>query len=229
MKTARVCCVEDGFVMAGKRTVKTRARADADRPCARVVRPAAPVESPLADFDTQLMLQVQEGNRDAASSLIRRNRERIARYVARLVSDRRAVEDLTQDVFLQALTHAEKYQPTAKVVTWLYRIATNVSLNYLKQPAVRRRAPEPPEGYLEVADRNEATPERRLGLDELQQRVSEAILSLPINQRIALTLLQYEGCSYEQISAVLGVTVEAVRSLLMRARRALREQLRGLA
>jgi RNA polymerase sigma-70 factor (ECF subfamily) len=174
------------------------------------------------------MLQAREGSREAASALIRRNRERIGRYIARLIRDRRAVEDLTQDVFLQALSHASQYQPTAKVSTWLYRIATNVALNYLKQPGVRRRAADSGDDPLEVADRHAPPPDRRLSLDELKQHVSRAILNLPVNQRIALALFQYEDCSYDQIAAVLDVSVEAVRSLLMRARTTLRRDLNGL-
>lgn len=193
--------------------------------------PAAPAPvqagSPLADFDTQLMLQVAAGNREAGSTLIRRNGRRIARYLGRLVRDPRAVEDLTHDVFLSALTHADQFRPTAKVTAWLYRIATNTALNFLKQSSRRQTRPEPPDGPLEVADPCGATPERRVSQNELRQHVSRAILELPINQRVALTLFQYEEFSYEQIAAVLDVSVEAVRCLLNRARTTLRRQLRA--
>ncbi len=187
------------------------------------VNPAA-----LADFDTQLMLQARQGNREAGSALIRRNADRIARYITRLVGDSRPAEDLTQDVFLQALTRADQYQPTAKVATWLYRIATNMALNYLKQAHVRRRVRTPSDQTLQMADPAAAAPEREVSLDELRHQVSEALDALPVNQRIALTLFQYEDCSYEQIAAVLDVSVEAVRSLLMRARTTLRRELQGL-
>lgn len=182
----------------------------------------------LADLDTQLMLQARDGNREAANTLIRRNFPRILRYVTRLVGNHRPVEDLTQDVFLHALSHADRYQPTAKVSTWLYRIATNASLNYLNRAAVRRRASDPPNGPLETPDRHEPTPYQRLNLDELKQQVAAALRELPPNQRVALTLFQYEDCSYEQIAAVLDVSVEAVRSLLLRARTTLRGRLTNL-
>lgn len=182
----------------------------------------------LEDFDTQLMLQARAGSREAANALVRRNSGRIARYLARLVGSRAPVEDLAQDVFVQALTHAQGYQPTARVITWLYRIATNIALNYLKRPDVQRRAARGPDSGAEPPDRHVAAPDRRMSLDELRQAVARAVHNLPVNQRVALTLFEYEDCSYEQIAAILDVSVEAVRSLLTRARATLRGQLQGL-
>lgn len=189
--------------------------------------PGHPAAEILADLDTQLMLQARTGNREAANALIRRNSERITRYIARLVGDS-AAEDLTQDVFLQAFSHASTYQATARVLTWLYRIATNVALNHLRQQASARRAAASSEDEpLDVPDPAELTPERQVTIEELRQQVTDAVNGLPLNQRIALTLFEYEDCSYEQIAAVLDVTVEAVRSLLGRARTTLRGRLRG--
>ncbi len=181
-----------------------------------------------SDLDTQLMLQARQGDRQAADTLIRRNAPRISRYLTRLVGNHRPVEDLTQDVFLRAFKNAEQYQPSSKVSTWLYRIATNTALNYIKQASLRRTVPEPAEGQMEVMDRSAPAPDRQMSLDELRQQVAGAVGALPMNQRVALTLFEYEDCSYEQIAAILDVTVEAVRCLLMRARTQLRARLQGL-
>lgn len=178
------------------------------------------------------MLQLRDGQADVASTLARRNFERVSRFIARVVRDRRPVEDLTQDVFVQVLSHARSYEPRAKFSTWLYRIATNVALNYLKQANVRRRSPGPigsGDDELDVADKTARDPQQHCSDDEVKWRVSEAIGALPPKQRVALLLFQYEGLTYEQIASVLGVTVESVRSLLMRARVALRMALQGLA
>lgn len=184
--------------------------------------------APLTDLDTQLMLQVRAGDRNAAGTLVRRNHERIARYLSRVVRDQRATEDLTQDVFLRVLSHADQYEPAAKLTTWLYRIATNTALNYLKQQRGRRVAESSPTPSPEIPDHRTAPPDEALSIDEMQRRVYDAILALPLKQRAALTLLAYEKLSYEQIASVLEVSVEAVRSLLGRARTTLREQLQGL-
>ncbi len=211
--------------MAGFRSRRTPA-ADANRGATPVV-PARNVH-PSADPDTQLMLLVAGGDRDAGGRLVARNRARIAGFIAHLVHDRRVVDDLTQDVFFAALRNADQYRPTAKVSTWLYRIATNATLNYLKQRATRSRARSLPAGAQEPADRRETGPEQQVAQDELRHQVSRAIHTLPLNQRIALTLCEYEGFSYEQIATVLDTTIESVRSLLRRARLALRSELKEL-
>lgn len=185
----------------------------------------------LADLDTQMMLQVRQGNAEVANSLVRRNFTRVSRYISRVVRDPRSVEDLTQDVFLQVLKSAHRYEPTARFSTWLYRIATNTALNHLNQAYVKKqrdRTRESDNGQPEIVDRSNSSPERQLSLDELRIRVSAAVSTLPVKQRIALTLFQYEGLSYEQIASVLDTTVESVRSLLSRARAALRAKLSGL-
>lgn len=190
------------------------------------VQPAQPAS---ADFDAQLMLQWQAGNANAADALIRRNFDRVSRYVARLVRNPRAVEDLTQDVFLQVMRNGARYEPTARFSTWLYRIATNTALNHLNEAAVRRQR--------NLGDRDAeavlpsgggAAPDCRMSLDEIRAKVAGAIGQLPVNQRIALTLFEYEAMNYEQIAEVLESTVDSVRSLLRRARLTLRDQLADL-
>ncbi len=196
---------------------------------ARVGASQRPVESPLSDFDTQLMLQVREGNSEAASRLVRRNFGRVSAYIGRIVRQQRAVEDLTNDVFLSVFAHAVDYQPTAKFSTWVYRIATNRAFNHLKQTAKLKQVSAGLDDHEAVIpDRSDTRPERRMHLDELKLRVAEALSAMPARQRAALTLFEYETMSYEQIAAILGVTVESVRALLTRARADLRRRLIGV-
>lgn len=198
---------------------------DAAAPQVRRRAPATPSEL-LQDVDTLLMLQVGAGDAEAATTLVRRNFSRVLRYVGRMVRNSSAAEDLTQDVFLQILTHAREYQPRARFSTWLYRVATNRTMSYLRQHQVKRATSEQAgENVRLVADGREPGPDSPMNLLELQQHVAAALARLPINQRVALTLFEYEDLSYEQIAAILEVTAEAVRCLLSRARAALRQQL----
>lgn len=168
------------------------------------------------------MLRVRDGDMQAAESLIRRNSDRVARYIARLIRTDRAADDLAQDVFLQVLAAAGRYEPTAKFTTWLYRIATNVAISHLNKRSVANL------DMPEVADSHDDGPDDALSRDELRKTVASAISALPVNQRVALTLFQYEHLSYQQIANVMQVTVEAVRCLLTRARNKLRELLADL-
>ncbi|MGD8452417.1 MAG: sigma-70 family RNA polymerase sigma factor [Phycisphaerae bacterium] len=183
---------------------------------------------PPSDFDTQLMLQVQAGDTEAANKLVRRNFQRVSRYIARVVRNAAAVEDLTHDVFLRVLRNPQGYQPKAKFSTWLYRIATNAALNYVGQAHEKRRSDAGDEVTVRIPARGDSSPDHRLSLGELRAGVSAAISSLPIKQRIALTLYEYEEFSYEQIAIVLDSTADAVRCQLRRAREALRAKLSSL-
>lgn len=184
-------------------------------------------QSLAADFDTQLMLQLRAGDKHAATALARRNLPRIARYIARIVRNPLAVEDLSHDVFVHVLSHAPRYEPTARFSTWLYRVATNVAIDYLRRnkarpPSAADATPTPVEhGWLNQ-------PEGVVFQKELQAAVGDALSRLPLNQRVALTLFELEDFSYEQIACVLDVTVDAVRSLLPRAKETLRRELRHI-
>jgi RNA polymerase sigma-70 factor, ECF subfamily len=183
----------------------------------------------FADYDTQLMLQVREGNQEAASALARRNIRRVAGYIGRLVRDRHAAEELTHDVFVHVLEKASRYRPNAKFSTWLYRIATNIALNHLKQASIKRRRTSGPDGESpNPVDGSDHSPERQIVRDELRTQVVGAIERLPVNQRIAVILFECEDLPYRQVAAVLDTTEDAVRCLLSRARETLGHELAGL-
>ena len=184
--------------------------------------------APVADVDAQLMLQVRGGNRDAASMLVRRNLDRVARFIARIVRFERHVEDITQEVFLQVLASAHRYEPTARFSTWLYRIAMNTALDHLANPYQRRRRETKNNEIQELPGESREEPQQAASLAELRDQIQTAIAALPVNQRVALTLFQFEDMSYEQIASVMDLSIEGVRSLLARARRALRAELQNL-
>jgi len=184
------------------------------------------------DEDVKLMLRFQAGEHSAFEELVRRNAPKINTLIYRFLGDPGKVEDLTQEVFLRVFRTSQRYQPTAKFSTWLYRIAANLSFNVLR--AKRRGQPvqleiaysedgEP--FYRDVPDVRNDPPHDRLDAEELRAKVAEAIDQLPENQKVAIILNKYEQKSYEEISQILNCSTMAVKSLLSRARSNLRNTL----
>jgi RNA polymerase sigma-70 factor (ECF subfamily) len=184
------------------------------------------------DPDVQLMLRFQQGETGAFDELVRRNAPKVNTLIYRFLGDPGQVEDLTQEVFLRVYRTSQRYQPTAKFSTWLYRIAANLSFNVLR--AKRRGQPvqleiaysedgEP--FYRDVPDGRHTPPGDHLDADELRAKVAEAIEQLPENQKVAIILNKYEQKSYEEIATILNCSTMAVKSLLSRARSNLRNAL----
>lgn len=181
------------------------------------------------DEDTQLMLEFQEGSREAFGRLVSRNQERVFRLAQRYVGDAAAAEDVTQDVFVRVFNAAEGYKPTARFGTWVYRITVNLSLNALRDSQGRPEVPleGDSEGLGEVEDRTGGVnPGEKIESEELSEAVSRAVAGLPESQRTVLLLRRYEELSYEEIAEVTGKAPTAVKSLLARARQTLKMALR---
>ncbi len=182
--------------------------------------------------DLELMLRVREGDELSFEVLLRRYRLPLVSYFNRMLRDRALAEDLAQEVFLRVYKARLRYRPDARFTTWLYRIATNLALNALRdrkdtepvnEPAGAEEAPRPSPF---VDSRPSA--EQRLIETDRQRLVREAIEALPKNQRAAVILHKYQEIDYRQISKILGVSVSAVKSLLFRAYESLRVRLEPL-
>ena len=184
------------------------------------------------DPDVALMLRVQQGSEDAFNQLVERFAPILVNFMYKFVGSVAAAEDLSQEVFLKVYRAAPTYKPTAKFKTWILTIATNVSLN--QQRWERRRfhvsldAPmdrEDGQGIgASIRDDGDA-PEDNLERTERAVRVREAIAALPENQRRAVVLARFQGCSYAEIGEVMELSLMAVKSLLNRAKENLKEQL----
>lgn len=173
------------------------------------------------DTDEALVERAGRGDRLAASKLVVRHTDRVFAASYRMLRDRAAAEDVTQETFLRLWKNAAKWRPQgARIETWLYRVAMNLCLDRLRR--TKREAPE------------EAAPERAdpaLGADEAMEAderrhaVDAALAELPERQREAITLCHYQELSNIEAAEILGVSVEAIESLLARGRRALRDKL----
>lgn len=167
--------------------------------------------------DDELVSRVASGDEAACRILIDRHFARTLSLARRMLGNQHDAEEVAQEVFLRVWTHAERWEPgRAQFRTWLHRVATNLCLDRL-----RRRGTEDLDSIPDTAS-EEPSPHEQLESRQLAQRVDTALQALPARQRAAVTLTHFHGFSNIEAAEILGVTVEAVESLLGRARRQLR-------
>jgi RNA polymerase sigma-70 factor (ECF subfamily) len=166
------------------------------------------------------MLRVGRGDGAACGELVERHLPRMVAFARRITGNQADAEDVAQEVFLRLWSKAGAWRPEAKLTTWLHQVALNLCRDRL-----RRAAPTPLDQAPEPVD---PAPSAAAAVQRAQsaRRVEAALAGLPARQRAALALCHYQGLSNLEAAEVLGVGVEALESLLARARRTLR---RGLA
>ena len=183
--------------------------------------------------DEELMARIAGSDAQAFEVLVRRHQRRILNLIYRSIGDRIQAEDVAQEVFLRVWRAAEDYEPKSKFTTWVYRIAVNLCLDALK--ATHRKQPfvhlyagaensDGNDGVLNGCD-SAPSPEELLIDAEESGRIFAALQSLPANQCLAVVLKKFDDLSYDEISRILGCSVAAVESLLVRAKKTLRERL----
>jgi RNA polymerase sigma-70 factor (ECF subfamily) len=181
--------------------------------------------------DVELMLKVKRGDREAFGLLVHRYRKPLINFIYRFTTNPGESEDLAQEVFVRAYQSAAKYEPKAAFSTWLYRIATNVALNYLRdhKPQLSRSLDSGLESeesaqWLELRDKR-ALADERLMERERELQIRRALASLPENQRLAVVLTKYQDLSLRDAGVILNCSETAVKSLIFRAYTTLREVL----
>ena len=185
------------------------------------------------DLDAALMLRVKQGDMEAFEELVDKYKQPVINLLCHTLRDAAEAEDLAQNVFVQVFKSAHRYKVSAKFSTWLYTIARNLCLN-----EIRRRSRHPAES-LEGSPRDlEDQPARQyedvktfsppdvLLQNELEEKLAAALEALPENQRTAILLCQQGEMSYEEISAVLGCSLSATKSLIHRGRETLKAKLK---
>jgi RNA polymerase sigma-70 factor, ECF subfamily len=179
----------------------------------------------------ELMARIAEGDEYAFQLLVNRHQASVLNLIHRFIGDRTQSEDLSQEVFLRVWQAAKGYKQRAKFTTWLYRIAANLCFNELKASR-RKKWLEffSVSSNLQIQEKRDfpdesPNPEDLLLAQERSLRITTVLQSLPDSQRMALILKRYDGLSYEEISRILGCSVPAVESLLVRAKRTLQKKL----
>lgn len=183
--------------------------------------------------DVQLMLDVKAGDEASFDLLLQKYRLPLVNFLYRLVRDSATAEDLAQEVFLRVYRARKQYSPSAKFTTWLFRIATNLALNSVRDNRYRRMqvsidAPiEEDETPIQVPARDMRIDEHMVERDRAEF-IRRAIATLPEKQRVAVLLHKYEEMDYGEIARILECSESALKSLLFRAYEALRVQLAPL-
>ena len=179
------------------------------------------------------MERIKTGDEAALGEFIEAHRHRIVGAIAKMLGDESDAEDIAQQVFVRVWKSAPRWQPTAKVTTWLYKITRNLVFN-----EVRRRKRHPVQSLdatlasddgarpRQFADPGVKAADTALLDDEMQAAIQSAIDALPEVQRMAVILRRYDDVPYEEIGEILDLSVPAVKSVLFRARTDLREKLR---
>jgi RNA polymerase sigma-70 factor (ECF subfamily) len=171
--------------------------------------------------DAELMLAVKSGEPEAMEVLLRRHRRHVHGYLYRMVQNTAVAEELAQETFLRLYKARFRYVATAKFTSWLYRISTNLALNWIRDHQLEASAGSLEEVHFTPAARRwlsvTRTPESLLLREERLACVRRAVAALPERQRSAILLHKYGELEYTEIAEALDTTTSAVRSLMNRA------------
>ena len=188
--------------------------------------------------DVQLMLDVKAGDEQSFELLLHRYRTPLVNFLYRMVRSREQAEDLAQEVFIRVYRARDDYVPSAKFTTWLFRIATNLALNSLRDrrhekldismdAPVVADAEDGDEKPFQVADKH-PTIEQELVEEARKKMIRHAIEKLPEKQRAAVLLHKYQELDYAEIAKILSCSESALKSLMFRAYETLRVELAPL-
>lgn len=189
-----------------------------------------PAPKALPVPDEELVRRVQAGNNEAFEELVKRYERKVYNIAYRLMGNERDASEVLQDAFLRAYRFLPKFQFKSSFFTWLYRIATNVSLTKLrKREKVQLVSIDEPANAdgdlpLEIPDYR-YNPEKMMKQRQLREALQNAVDNLPPDYRSVVVLRDLEGLSNEEVSKVLNLTVAAVKSRLHRGRLELRKVL----
>lgn len=179
--------------------------------------------------DLALVRKAKGGDLDAYDELVRRYQERVYATVYHMTSNHEDASDLTQEAFIKGFQALQSFKGDSSFFTWVYRIAINKTINFLKQRKNRVQlslndfdfnAEHDPDLLALISER---TPRRDLNLVELQQKLNEAMQKLSDVHRLVITLHDIQGLPHEEISKIMDCNTGTVRSRLFYAR----QQLQG--
>jgi RNA polymerase sigma-70 factor (ECF subfamily) len=184
--------------------------------------------------DAELMLRVRDGDSASFAQLLERHRGPVIHFLYRMVQNQAVAEELAQEVFLRVYRSRGSYEPTAKFTTWLFRIASHLALNNIRDS----RHEKGTESIDEESSNEGVTRQFSDGSPSVEQsmvreaklaEIRAAIGSLPDKQKAAVLMHKYQEMEYAQIAGALSCSESAVKSLLFRAYETLRSRLAHMA
>lgn len=182
--------------------------------------------------ETGIIDKLKQGDEKAFRELVDNYRQMVINTCFGLLHDKEDAEDVAQDVFIEVFRSVHKFRADSKLSTWLYRIAVNRSLNFIRDNKKRRwfrsfdaETDQKKSPLKELASDDSGGPEFDLESSQRARLLHEAIDSLPKNQRVAFTLNKYEDLAYKEISEVMKLSISSVESLIHRAKKNLQKKL----
>lgn len=176
--------------------------------------------------DQQLVEKVQQGDKNAFNLLVVKYQHKVAHLVSRYVKNSGDVADVAQETFIKAYRALPNFRGDSAFYTWLYRIAVNSAKNYLVAQGRKPPANDVDADEADFYDGSDAlkennSPERSLMSQQMEKLLFDTVDKLPEDLRMAITLRELEGLSYEEIATVMECPVGTVRSRIFRAREAI--------
>lgn len=181
--------------------------------------------------DKKLVERVQAGDKTAFDLLVRKYQHKIIALIGRYVYDFHEAQDVAQETFIKAYRALPKFRGDSAFYTWLYRIAINTAKNHLVSRGRKPVDVDVDDAQFFEGDhqlKDIATPENELYKDELDLVIKRTLNKLPEDLRMALTLREFEGMSYDEIARVMNCPVGTVRSRIFRARETLDKEIMPL-
>jgi RNA polymerase sigma factor (sigma-70 family) len=194
---------------------------------------ASPERQQEAGFDWRVVQSVQAGDVAAFDQLILKYRERVYAMIYHMTSNREDAADLSQDTFIKAFQSINRFHGQSSFFTWLYRIAVNSALTHIRRNKLRsffsfdkvHEDASVSEIINQLTDKKDV--EREVFVNELQERLNEALQKLSISHRTVVTLFEIDGLSHEEIADIMDCSVGTVRSRLHYAKQLLQAELQS--
>jgi RNA polymerase sigma-70 factor, ECF subfamily len=181
--------------------------------------------------DNELVKIVRKEDQERYSEIVERYQSRLFVYIYRLIGNKEEAEDLLQDVFVKVYKNLNSYDTGRKFSSWIYRIAHNETVNYIKRKSLKRfisfDAITSTKDKLDTSSEEEGADKAWLR-KEVSKEVSDAMKKLPFKYNQVLTLRYYSDQSYEEIAEILGKPVNTVGTLINRAKKKLSDELKQL-